>query len=156
MSYRKIAKNLKGMHILWNNNTIFPNYKYTSGPIVSKKRINNAQKIVTLILIEEQNKITNAFKLLAKKRHKSKNIKINIDFDSALNCVKNVKLTKENDDLYGVTDGYTIWISPIKMSYEYLVGTILHESLHHICTFDNKSICGKDEHYVMRLLGDDC
>jgi len=155
MSYKKLAKELKGMHILWGTQTIFPKYKNTSGPLVSKKRINNATKIVILILKEEKNKIINAFKLLAKKKYKGENIKIKIDFESAINCVNNVKLIN-NDDIYGITDGYTIWISPTKMSYDYLIGTLLHESLHYICTFNNKSICEKYEHYVMRILGDDC
>jgi hypothetical protein len=156
MSYKKLAKELKGIHVVWNKQTIFPEYKYTSGPIVSKKRINKAKQIVILILKEEQKKITNAFKILANKKYKGKNINIKINFDSAINCVNNTVLTKENDEIFGETDGYTIWISPTKMSYEYIIGTLLHESLHHICTFNNNYICDKDEHYVMRLLGDDC
>ena len=156
MNYKKLSKELKGVHIVWNNKNIFPEYKYTSGPNVSKKRINKAKKIVISILKEEQKKIMNAFKILANKKYKNKNINIKIDFESAINCVNNTKITKDNDDIYGETDGYTIWISPIKMSYEYIVGTLLHESLHHICTFNDNYICDKDEHYVMRLLGDDC
>ena len=42
------------------------------------------------------------------------------------------------------------------MNDTYLLGTMLHESLHYICTFNGKDICSKDEHYVMSLLGDDC
>ena len=156
MSYKKLANKINGVHIKWNNKNIFPEYKYTSGPIVSKKRINVAKEIVIMILNEEQKNILNAFKILANKKYKNKNIDIKINFDSAIKCVNNTILTKENDEIYGETDGDTIWISPLKMSYEYIVGTLLHESLHHICTFNNKYICDKDEHYVMRLLGDDC
>ena len=34
------------------------------------------------------------------------------------------------------------------------MGTILHEALHYLCTFNGKDICEKDEHYVMELLGE--
>ena len=46
------------------------------------------------------------------------------------------------------------WISAIKMSNEALVGTILYESLHNICTINGKDICEKDEHAIMNSLGE--
>ena len=36
------------------------------------------------------------------------------------------------------------------------VGTLLHEALHCLAMIDNKEICAKDEHQVIRELGDDC
>ncbi len=41
------------------------------------------------------------------------------------------------------------------MSAEWLVGTLLHEALHGAATMDNREICEKDEHQVIRQLGDD-
>jgi hypothetical protein len=155
MKYKKLAKSLKGFNISWKNSGIFPKYKNISGPLVSKKRINRAKKIVKLILEEEKVKIINAFKMLVKKKYDSKKT-VNVDIESAIECVNNTVLSKESDDIYGESDGEKIWISEVKMSDEYLVGTILHESLHHICTLDGKDICEKDEHYVMNYLGDDC
>ena len=51
---------------------------------------------------------------------------------------------------------YKIWISSNKLSDDELVGTILHESLHYLVTFNGNDICEKDEHQVMAKLGDDC
>ena len=47
-------------------------------------------------------------------------------------------------------------LSKNKIDYPELVGTILHEALHYFAYFNKKEICEKDEHYVMRALGDDC
>ena len=155
MSYRKMVKKMKGMNIKWSDN-IFPDYRDISGSYVSNKRINRAKKIVIQILIYEKNRIIDAFKTLAKKRYYNKKVNIKFHIDKVIDRVNTTKLARENDDLYGETDGYNIWVSSIKMSEEELIGTILHESLHSSTTFDNKEICEKDEHYVMRLLGDDC
>ena len=37
MSDKKIAKEMKGVHINWEHGKIFPKYKYNSGPHVSIK-----------------------------------------------------------------------------------------------------------------------
>ncbi len=47
-----------------------------------------------------------------------------------------------------------VYVSAIKMSNEALVGTILHESLHNIGTINGKDICEKDEHTIMKSLGE--
>ena len=154
MSYRKLAKSMKGMNIKWSDK-IFPDFRKVSGSRVSKKRIKRAVLIVVQILKDERKRILEAFQILAKKRHKDKKIIINMDIETAIERAKNTRLSKQNDDLYGETDGDRIWICANKMSEEDLVSTILHECLHGITTFNDKEICEKDEHYVIRLLGDD-
>jgi hypothetical protein len=156
MSYINISKNMKGVHINWENNKIFPEYKYNSGPYVSQKRINKAIKIVIAILNEEEEKIKKGFKNLANKKYKGQNKTIKFNFDLAKKKVQNTKLSKNTDLIHGESNYYQIWISSNKLSDDELVGTILHESLHYIATFDNNEICEKDEHYVMSKLGDDC
>lgn len=158
MSYIKYVKTIKGMDVQWKVPFIFPKYKETSGSIVSNKRIKRAKEIVLLILLEEQEKIKNAYKTLAKKKYKDKKISIKYDFNSCLDRVKNTILAKENEILHGESDGYKIWISKNKLNDGHLIGTILHESLHYAATFNDKEICEKDEHYVMELLGEslDC
>ena len=156
MSYKKLAKSTKGLSVRWSNN-LFPDYrKYMSGPDVSVKRIKRCVKIVKLILDENRNKITKSFTDFARKKYYNKNINIIVDIDSAIEAVNNTILHTDDDELYGESDGITIWISSIKMSDEELIGTILHESLHNICTINNKEMCEKDEHSVMRQLGDNC
>ena len=151
-----MSKNIKGFKLKWEGDNIFPNYPNTSGSYVSQKRINKVKNIVIQILIEEEKKILNAFKILAKKKYKNKKINVELNLNLALNKVNNTFVSKKNDDLHGESDDNKIWISKNKLNDQELIGTILHESLHYICTFNGNDICTKDEHYVMSILGDDC
>ena len=82
MSYKKLAKEMKGIHIIWDRTgKIFPKYKYNSGPYVSQKRINKAIKIVLAILEDEEETIKKAFKQFAERRYKGKNVRVNFTFN---------------------------------------------------------------------------
>ena len=155
MTYKKKCNSMKGVYLQWNNNYIFPEYKDNSGPIVSNKILKRAKKIVIDILTYERKKIENAFRYLTK-RYKDKSIQITYDYEAAYRRVSSTKLCPANEFCYGVSDETGIWICKNKIDYAELVGTILHEALHYFAYFNNKEICEKDEHYVMRLLGDDC
>ena len=136
---------------------IFPIYPDTSGSFVSQRRINKQKELVIKILKEKQPQILMAFKQLAKKYTNAPKIKLHID--EAIEKVKNtkvIKVTANSDDYHGASDNYRMWIPAAKMNDKYLQGTMLHEALHYICTFNNHDICCKDEHFVMALLGDDC
>lgn len=154
MNYKKLASGIKGMHVIWKDGNIFPDYTFNSGSHVSQKRINKAIKVVVKILEDEENKIKRAFKELANKKYKGKKINIDFDFKSSINRVKNAKVNKESDFVDGESDYEQIWINSNKMSDDLLIGVLLHESLHYLTTFNNKDICEKDEHYVMGLLGE--
>ena len=106
------------------------------------------------ILKTKQSQILAAFKQLAKRY--SKPPKIELHIEQAIEKVRNARVTYESEDLHGESDDYRMWIPAAKCNDTYLMGTMLHEALHYICTFDGSDICSKDEHYVMRLLGDDC
>ena len=58
------------------------------------------------------------------------------------------------DAIEGETDGETIWIVR-GLSRAQMVDVLLHEALHGACTLDNREICEKDEHQVIRQLGDE-
>lgn len=133
---------------------IFPKYPNTSGSYVSQRRINKQKNKVISILKQKKPQILSAFKQLAKRYSKNPVIEINID--QAIEKVKNARVISSSDSLHGESDNYRMWIPSSKMNDTYLLGTMLHESLHYICTFNGKDICSKDEHYVMALLGDDC
>ena len=154
MSYKKIASEIKGMHVVWKDNKIFPDYTFNSGSYVSQKRINKAKKVVIRILEVEQNKIMKAFKELANKKYRGKKISINFDFQSSIDRVNNARVNKGSDVVDGESDYEQIWINSNKISDDLLIGVLLHESLHYLTTFNNKDICEKDEHYVMGLLGE--
>ena len=133
---------------------IFPKYPNTSGPYVSQRRINKQKNKVINILQQKKPQILSAFKQLAKRYSKKPVIELNID--QAIEKVKNARVIYSSNNLHGESDNYRIWIPSAKMNDTYLLGTMLHEALHYICTFNGKDICSKDEHYVMALLGDDC
>ena len=153
MSYKSIAESTKGYKIKWSKG-IFPDYRNLSGPEVSQKRINRAKNIVKLILDQERLKIRKAFHTFAKKKIYNQNVNVNVDINCALDMVDNTTLHTNDEALYGESNGIQIWISSIKMSNETLIGTILHESLHNICTINDKYICEKDEHAIMESLGE--
>ena len=156
MSYKEKCKKIKGVSIKWDKNQVFPVYTYKSGPILSNKILMRAKKIVIDILKEEGKKIECAFISLAKKKYKGKKVNIDFDYDTAIKRICSAKLGGENEDCYGESDEKQIWIFKNKIPYDTLVGTILHEALHYFAYFNKKEICEKDEHDVMRALGDDC
>jgi len=133
---------------------IFPTYPHTSGSHVSQRRINKQKDAVVHILETKQPQILSAFKQLAKRHSKTPKIKLHIE--QAIEKVRNARVTYDSDDLHGESDDYRMWIPAAKMNDTYLMGTMLHEALHYIATFDGQDICEKDEHYAMALLGDDC
>lgn len=150
-----IKKKLKGFKVKWKPKHIFPIYKAISGSHVSQKRINRAKNIVIEILNSEKDKIDKAFKTLINKKYKNKNIMIKYFYNSSIERVKNTRLSNESDDIDAETNDNIIWICKNKLSDSHLIGAILHESLHYIARFNNKDICEKDEHYVMKLLGEE-
>ena len=153
-SYKHIAYTTKGFSKLHWGKSLFPDYRDLSGPKVSQKRINRAKVIVKYILQQKSNKIIKAFETFAKKKYYNQNPTTIVDIERAILMVENSTLYTDDECLYGYSDGYSVYISAIKMSNEALVGTILHESLHNIAMINGKDICEKDEHTVMKSLGE--
>jgi len=133
---------------------IFPEYPETSGPYVSQRRINKLKPKVIHILQTKKAAILKGFQKLATRY--DKRVVIQLHMDEAIEKVQHARVTYESDSMHGESDDYRIWIPKNKTNDAHLLGTLLHEALHYICTFNGKDICAKDEHYVMRLLGDDC
>ena len=129
MTYKKRCNKMKGVYLKWNENCVFPEYKYNSGPIVSNKILKRAKEIVIEILTNEKDKIEKAFKSLTK-RYKDKYIEITYDYEAAYRRVRSTKLCPASDYCYGESDESGIWICKNKIDYAELVGTILHEALH--------------------------
>ena len=93
-------------------------------------------------------------KRLLKKKYYNKNPITVVNLESAISMVENTTLYTGDECLYGYSDGYSVYVSAIKMSNEAWVGTILHESLHNIGMINGKDICEKDEHTIMKSLGE--
>ena len=151
--YRKLK--LKGVRIRWNKKNIFPEYDDTSGPLVSQRRINRLKILLIALVTEEKHRILRAFTTFAKKRY-DKPVAVRMDLKATIDRIHSTFVCK-SDSAYGESDDKKIWIAGNeKMSSAYLLGTMLHESLHYMCTFNDKWISESDEHAVMRSLGEDC
>jgi hypothetical protein len=150
----KMKRPIKGVYVRWHadRNQIFPDYRDVSGSVVSMRRINKAKDLVNKIIDEERATIEREFT-------KRCSGKPRFDFDFAKEKVNSTKLSsvvKPDESVYGMTTAGTIWITPMKMSDELLIGTLLHEALHDICTVNGKVLCERDDHHVLRALGDNC
>ena len=85
------------------------------------------------------------------------------DLEPAIKRIKNATFIRNRPDIFGETDGESIWISKsYKFTFNSLVSTIIHEALH--CTVkvyrptrqcDWKFLSEDDDHYCMWLLGED-
>lgn len=119
----------KCIYIKWSTNPkhLFPDYRDVSGSYVSQRRINIAKKIVILLLLQEERKITKAFESFARCRYRKKKVVVLVDTQSAIERVANCKLKRDNEYDYGEADEEAMWISACKLSDEKLVGVILHE-----------------------------
>ena len=150
----KMKRPVKGVYVRWfpNSSQIFPDYREVSGSIVGMRRINRAKKFVNTIIDAERSTIEREFR-------KRCNGTPKVDFEFAKEKVNTTKLSsvvKPDESVYGMTTASTIWITPMKMSDELLIGTLLHEALHDICTINGKALCERDDHHVLRALGDNC
>jgi len=154
MKYKSIAKNTRGFLIRWPKKGIFPDYRNVSGPYVSQKRINKAKRIVIQLLRDEERNIIRAFTIFAKRRYRKQQVFVEVDIEAAIYMVENAILHNKDEDMYGESDGECMWISAIKMSGELLIGTMIHEALHNIGTFNGNDICECDEHAIMTILGE--
>lgn len=95
------------------------------------------------------------FTKFAKSRY-DKPVKVNMDLKSTIERIHRTRVCNSKS-AYGESDDEKIWIAGNeKMSSTYLFGTMLHEALHYMCTFNDKWISESDEHAIMRLLGEDC
>ena len=153
-SYKNIVPPLKLLDDS-SSKKFFEELKAAGILVKDKKTLKDKKKRQEYFKLLDQKNIENGFKFLAK-RYKDKSINITYDYDLAHRRVLSTKLCPANDNCYGESDESGIWICKNKINYAELVGTILHEALHYFAFFNGKEICEKDEHYVMRILGDDC
>tara|TARA_B100001248_G_C27159309_1_gene352712 strand:+ start:229 stop:645 length:417 start_codon:yes stop_codon:yes gene_type:complete len=133
---------------------IFPIYPKTSGSHVSQKRIDKLKQKAIEIISKNEQSIILAFRKLISRY--SKHVTMDLKLDVAIRKIKNAVVCRESIGEWGFSDEDTIWIPTIKMNDTFLLGILLHEALHYCCSFNGKDICSKDEHYVMRLLGEEC
>ena len=138
--------------------TIFPVYPDTSGSRVSQRRINQAKGRVAETLARHEDVIRRAFQRLEKrgKNKKRKGARRIVCFPERAMCrVASTRLCPASEHILGESDDTTIYIAANKLNDAMLEGTILHEALHYYAEWeDEHDICTKDEHMVMRWLGE--
>tara|TARA_Y100000748_G_scaffold303839_1_gene310444 strand:- start:6998 stop:7450 length:453 start_codon:yes stop_codon:yes gene_type:complete len=137
----------------WHAKHIFPIYPAHSGSRVSQRRINRLKPLAMAILQQEEKKIETTFRTYLRKKYQGR-IKVNLGL--GLNKIQQAKLCPSDEGMYGESDETTIWVAKDKLSDSHLLGVLLHEALHYMCTIDGRDVNTADEHKVMQLLGDDC
>ena len=75
-------------------------------------------------MLQEERRITRAFTDFVKRRYRGENRAVKLDFKAAVGRVKEAKLQPDNEERFGESNGFTIWISRMKMSDEELVGIV--------------------------------
>ena len=138
--------------------TIFPEYPATSGPRVSQRRINQAKGRVAETLVRHEDVIRRAFERLEKRgaNKKRKGARRIVCFpERAMSRVASTRVCPSSEHILGESDDTTIYIAANKLNDAMLEGTILHEALHYYAEWeDSNDVCTKDEHMVMRWLGE--
>jgi hypothetical protein len=143
-------------YIRWKPGQVFPDYRDVSGSFVSRKRIRCLQPLAENVLRAKEAHIAAVMRNFAQRRH-GRGVCVSVDIDAAISKLRNVTFTRSSSDTaWAESDGTQIWIYRHKMSDEKLLGLLLHESLHCIATINRQDICMRDEHRILRQLGDTC
>ena len=137
---------------------IFPKY-YSNGRNrrqnkITTQRIDTLKPVVISLLVEHIETIKKAFDYLSSTLYNGSNVKLYLR--EAIIRIRSARLGVVREGFLLEADEASIVVSPGYMSDSYLIGTLLHESLHYICMIDDKLIDSHNEHMVMYLLGDDC
>jgi hypothetical protein len=107
------------------------------------------------ILARHKVKLQKHFSRYATRKYKCKPQQVK--FKETAQLLRRVTLGVEGIDNLGETDGVSIQISDTApMTFDELVGVLVHECLHNYCTVRGRFMSCYNEHICMRGLGDDC
>ena len=130
------------------NNTIFPNYQKRSKIVAKKASLDKYAQLCIMTIW--------AYKRTIKKAIRKIDPNANITYRYTFNKLMNIKRVKLKD-CWGQADQTGIDIAYSNMSESFLIGTILHESLHDVAFHkDGTPFSEEEDHQFMRLLGEIC
>jgi len=122
---------------------------------VTPQRLATAIPFASKILKSHQCKLRRHFSRYATRKYLCKPQQVH--FVDTHKLLQRVTLGVEGALNLGETDGVGIAISDtIPMTFDELVGVLVHECLHNYCTVRGRFMSCHSEHICMRGLGDEC
>ena len=136
------------------NECVFPNRVRLPAKVVTKGSLQLAKPYAAEILRAKKSKLQKHFIRFATRKYRCKPQQVTFTDKSKL--LQTVSLGYCNGNL-GETDGVCITISHVEpMTFDELIGVLVHECLHNYCLVRGKYMSCYNEHMCMRGLGDEC
>ena len=128
--------------------TIFPDYQKESKIIPKYASLDKYAQICLMIIWINKKNIRRAVKQI--------DPKAKITYRYTFNKLMNIKRVHLKD-CWGQADETGIDIAYVNMTEYFLIGTILHETLHNLAFHaDNTPFTEEEDHRFMAILGEDC
>ena len=134
------------------NDSVFPK-RVQAEKLVNSKMLIIAIPFAECILRVKASKLQRHFSRFATRKYRCKPQQVK--FVNTIPLLKHVYL--EDTQNLGETDGKRIGISStVPMTFDELVGVLVHECLHNYCKVRGRFMSCYNEHVCMRGLGDNC
>ena len=139
----------------YDNNKGFPRYVDENKRCVDTRFLNLAVFKATAHFSANYEEYKKVFTQYATKKFHCKPSAVKFDkITSSIKRIQNAVL-QDVDDCYGWTDGCTIYVSSVlEMSFDQLVGTLIHEELHCFCKVRGNFLGARSDHHCMKVLGE--
>ena len=125
--------------------------------VVTEGMMATAKPYAIRILTANGERVQRHFKRYATRKYRCKPSSVKFEMDRSVKRIRAAVLSDLSDDVYGETDGDTIWInSGLPMTWGDIVATLVHESLHDCCFVRGKTMSCLGEHRCMQGLGEVC
>ena len=91
------------------------------------------------VLTKQRLKLQRHFCRFASRKYKCKSSQVSFRHEASMKRMRRAELLPVGEELLGLTDGESIWISSeAPMTWDDLVCTLVHETLHDYCTVRGK------------------
>ena len=142
---------------------VYPTIRQTPLKHLTRKMFSDAKSISIKLLRYNPEGVIEVYAKYLKTKYGIYHEQLKYDLVPAIKRIKDATFIRDRPDIFGETDGESIWISKsYKFTFNSLVSTIIHEALH--CTVkvyrptrhcEWKCLSEDDDHYCMWLLGED-
>lgn len=136
----------------------FPRYTAATKRLVTPERLQQAIQRATWHFgfhVDEYKRVFQQH--VCRRRHVKPSAVAFCSLTESLGRIRGAQLDMDCTDYYGYTDGLTIHVSGARpMTFEELVGTLLHEEMHCFCKARGKFLGADRDHHCMRVLGERC
>ena len=130
-----------------------PNSLWNQEKFVTPQMLATAKPYARQIVIRHAKRLQRHFSRYAMRKYRCKPSQVS--FDNTVPLLQKAKLVPLSEEVVGETDGVEICINSIvPMTWDHLVSTLVHESLHNFCRVRGRFMSCHNEHQCMRGLGE--